>query len=183
MSMKNSSDTIWNRTSDLPICSTAPWTLCYRGPHESTKHWLCCNQRYFQGITYVYNVPVPSVIHFLVAGTCSHFLLVRYSNLIQSLLVNAPVFWGSYNCVHLSRQRQNQLHDTSCFYVIEYWRCSRNSAVNLVFALLGTRADWLFDGMKWIWYLNSIEQHKAETNFLLLNDISAPNPLAPELFI
>ena len=28
--MKNSNDTIWNRTSDLPICSTA---LCYRGPH------------------------------------------------------------------------------------------------------------------------------------------------------
>jgi len=24
MSMKNSNDTIWNRTSDLPICSTAP---------------------------------------------------------------------------------------------------------------------------------------------------------------
>ena len=24
MSMKNSYDTIWNRTSDLPICSTAP---------------------------------------------------------------------------------------------------------------------------------------------------------------
>ena len=24
MSMKNSNDTIWNRTSDLPICNTAP---------------------------------------------------------------------------------------------------------------------------------------------------------------
>jgi len=24
MSMKNSNDTIWNRTSNLPICSTAP---------------------------------------------------------------------------------------------------------------------------------------------------------------
>jgi hypothetical protein len=24
MSMKNSKDTIWNRTSDLPICSTVP---------------------------------------------------------------------------------------------------------------------------------------------------------------
>ena len=30
--MKNSNDTIWNRTSDLPICSTAPWPLCHRGP-------------------------------------------------------------------------------------------------------------------------------------------------------
>jgi len=29
--MKNSNDTIWNRTSDL-ICSTAPKRLCYRGP-------------------------------------------------------------------------------------------------------------------------------------------------------
>ena len=25
-------DTSWDRTSDLPICSTAPWPLCYRGP-------------------------------------------------------------------------------------------------------------------------------------------------------
>ena len=32
ISMKNSNDTIWNRTSDLPICSTAPYLLCYRGP-------------------------------------------------------------------------------------------------------------------------------------------------------
>jgi len=29
--MKNSNDTIWNRTSDLPICSPAPLPLCYRG--------------------------------------------------------------------------------------------------------------------------------------------------------
>jgi hypothetical protein len=28
MSMKNSNDTFWNRTSDLPICSAAPWPLC-----------------------------------------------------------------------------------------------------------------------------------------------------------
>ena len=26
--MKNSNDTNWDRTSDLPICSTAPWPLC-----------------------------------------------------------------------------------------------------------------------------------------------------------
>ena len=32
--MKNSSDTIWNRTSDIPICSTAPSPLCYRGPRD-----------------------------------------------------------------------------------------------------------------------------------------------------
>ena len=34
--MKNSNDTIWNRTSDLPICGTAPKTLCHRGPHFFT---------------------------------------------------------------------------------------------------------------------------------------------------
>ena len=33
MSMKNSNDTSWDRTSDLPICSTAPQPLCYRGPN------------------------------------------------------------------------------------------------------------------------------------------------------
>jgi hypothetical protein len=32
MSMKNSNDTIWSRTSGLPICSTVPKPLCYRGP-------------------------------------------------------------------------------------------------------------------------------------------------------
>jgi len=32
LSMKNSNDAIWNRTSDLPICSTAPQPLSYRGP-------------------------------------------------------------------------------------------------------------------------------------------------------
>jgi hypothetical protein len=29
MSMKNFSDTIWNRTSDLPICSAVPQLLCH----------------------------------------------------------------------------------------------------------------------------------------------------------
>ena len=32
MSMKNSNETIWNRTSDLPINSAVPEPLCYRGP-------------------------------------------------------------------------------------------------------------------------------------------------------
>jgi len=32
MSMKNSSDTSWDRTSLLPICSMAPKLLCYRSP-------------------------------------------------------------------------------------------------------------------------------------------------------
>ena len=30
--MKNSNDTILNRTSYFPICSTTPYPLCYRGP-------------------------------------------------------------------------------------------------------------------------------------------------------
>ena len=33
---KNSNDTIWHRTSDLPICSTALWPLCHRGCHVRT---------------------------------------------------------------------------------------------------------------------------------------------------
>ena len=32
MSIKNSNDNIWNRTSDIPICSAAPQPLCYSGP-------------------------------------------------------------------------------------------------------------------------------------------------------
>ena len=30
--MKNSNDTSWDRTSELPICSTAPYPLSYRDP-------------------------------------------------------------------------------------------------------------------------------------------------------
>ena len=33
--MENFNDAIWNRTSDLPICSTAPQPLCYRGLPKS----------------------------------------------------------------------------------------------------------------------------------------------------
>ena len=29
---EKSTDTSWDRASDLPICSTTPWPLCYRGP-------------------------------------------------------------------------------------------------------------------------------------------------------
>ena len=39
MSMKNSNDTIWNRTSNFPICSTAPESLCHRGPILAAVHW------------------------------------------------------------------------------------------------------------------------------------------------
>jgi hypothetical protein len=31
--MKNSSDTIGNRSRDLPVCSTVPQPLCHRVPH------------------------------------------------------------------------------------------------------------------------------------------------------
>ena len=33
---EKSTDTSWDRTSDLLICSTAPWPLCHRGPHIHT---------------------------------------------------------------------------------------------------------------------------------------------------
>jgi len=39
MSMKNSNDTIWNRTSDLPICSNSTLTtVSQRSPHASYSH-------------------------------------------------------------------------------------------------------------------------------------------------
>jgi len=34
MSTKISNDTIWDRTNDLSICSTALLSLCYRGPEQ-----------------------------------------------------------------------------------------------------------------------------------------------------
>jgi len=37
MSMKNSNDAMWNRTSDLPVCSTEPYPLCYRVREKSGR--------------------------------------------------------------------------------------------------------------------------------------------------
>ena len=37
MSMKNSNDTIWNRTSDLPICSSTLTTVPPRSPLRSSE--------------------------------------------------------------------------------------------------------------------------------------------------
>jgi len=39
MSMKNSNDTSWDRTSDLPICGTAP------NPMRILYHMLMCRQQ------------------------------------------------------------------------------------------------------------------------------------------
>ena len=41
---EKSNDTSWDRTSDLPICSTAPKPLCYRGPLTSQVHGLNINK-------------------------------------------------------------------------------------------------------------------------------------------
>jgi hypothetical protein len=32
--MKNSNNTMWDRTSDLPICSALPKPLCHGGPYS-----------------------------------------------------------------------------------------------------------------------------------------------------
>jgi hypothetical protein len=37
MSMKNSNDTIGNRSRDLPVCSAVPQPLRYRVPNQSKK--------------------------------------------------------------------------------------------------------------------------------------------------
>jgi len=38
---ENSTDTSWDRTSDLLVCSTAPYTLCYRGSNTGTSLKSC----------------------------------------------------------------------------------------------------------------------------------------------
>ena len=40
MSSKNSNETSWDRTSDLPICSTAPSPLCHRG-----SNWTAADRK------------------------------------------------------------------------------------------------------------------------------------------
>jgi len=34
---EKSTDTSWDRNSDLPICSAATYPLCYRGPQKLSK--------------------------------------------------------------------------------------------------------------------------------------------------
>ena len=46
--MKNANDTSWDRTSDLPICSTASQPLCYRGLRY---HLLYVGKRYISPVT------------------------------------------------------------------------------------------------------------------------------------
>ena len=48
MSMKNFNDIFWNRTSDLAICSTAPYPLCYRGlePTSNTSSWKAFSENF-----------------------------------------------------------------------------------------------------------------------------------------
>jgi len=49
MSMKNSNDTSWDRTSDLPICSTAVITEAQHFCREHTKFYtISCSQGEFQ---------------------------------------------------------------------------------------------------------------------------------------
>jgi len=42
---EKSTDTSWDRNSDLPICSTAPQLLCHRRPHcrQQMNHITLCN--------------------------------------------------------------------------------------------------------------------------------------------
>ena len=67
--MKNSNDTSWDRTSDLPICSTEPCPLCHRGPKpklypgrdkEANGLWQC-----------LLTFGVGSFVSHIQEGTCS----------------------------------------------------------------------------------------------------------------
>ena len=62
--MKTSSDTSRDRTSDLPICNTAPYPLCYRG--------------HLQG-------KAPKEIHAILTETLACFLPGRDKNLSAPL--------------------------------------------------------------------------------------------------
>jgi len=51
--MKNSNDTSWDRTSDIPICSTTPQPLCYRGLPFLTRVNGVCLTSYVSGPIWV----------------------------------------------------------------------------------------------------------------------------------
>jgi hypothetical protein len=45
LSIKNSDDTSWDPTTDLPICSTTPQPLCHRGPQLSNLEMYFASSR------------------------------------------------------------------------------------------------------------------------------------------
>ena len=85
--MKNSTDTSWDQTSDLPICSTAPQPLCYRG--SPFRHKLYC-----------LNIDLLRLIYILYINPLNADL-----NLVCHLLV----LLGTHHILHVSGIRVNNV--------------------------------------------------------------------------
>ena len=88
MSMKNSNDTTWNRTSDLPICNTAPYPLCYRGPPTTTT--TASIAIYFTLVVIQLVVFFVKFIYLVLLLTLKSFDLLAQSSAVLNL-VNANV--------------------------------------------------------------------------------------------
>jgi hypothetical protein len=77
--MKNSSDTRWDRTSDLPICSTASYPLCHRGHRKLVP---ARNMRDNVGITPLYariNVATNHIMYEVTSSSNFLILILAYS--------------------------------------------------------------------------------------------------------
>ena len=90
---EKSTDTSWDRTSDLPICSTAPSPMCYRGilyiqiifsHYDRTQKSSELALGFMQFACY--NLPTPAVRH-LIVSRVARFILLNNFEMIHSRFV------------------------------------------------------------------------------------------------
>jgi len=72
MSKKNSNDTSWDRTNNLPICSTAPLPLCYRNIGSRD-----CNNPHQTHVKFTYTGGHTDRLHILLNDTDFHIEGIR----------------------------------------------------------------------------------------------------------
>jgi hypothetical protein len=103
MSMKNSTETIWDRTNDLLICSTAPQPLCHRGPPNY--------------VSYQINGAASSNVVFLVFAV-ELYVTISCS---QTQSTNSPTlpFWKIYGFVFVEKRPDLWPHKYSRHSVIQ----------------------------------------------------------------
>jgi len=139
---EKATDTSWDRTSDLPICSTAPLPLCYRGPrylnnrkyktefgNSGIRKWPCNNG------TCNWNTGVTGY---------AHLISTRCSSLCSFLKSPVTSFWCASNftapCPCTTLANMLTLERGTKFYTQKKTR-PNYSAVHCVFICVRSKED------------------------------------------
>jgi hypothetical protein len=119
MSMKNSNDTIWNRTSDLPICSTVPEPLCH--------HQRSPNGEYIY--IYIFIAFLPS------------FKILYYGPLVILTYRNTKLFLNKSSCVQSSSKWYGFKHFTNTTEVLHSVSHPAFNVLNILIGI-GYVTEW-----------------------------------------